>query len=87
MVGYWWQGPYDKDKVVYNNLFNYLRCSHGAAKLAKLPVVVGGGGGAIHRELLHALAPSFSEMCDMIVIPEGDEDTLRDLMSFIYSGR
>ena len=87
MVGYWWQGPYDKDKVVFNNVFTYLRCTYGNAKLAKLPVVVVGGGGAVHGELLHALAPSLYKIFDMIVIPNGDKVTLRDLMSFICSGR
>ena len=68
MVGYWWQGPYDKDKVVFNNVFTYLRCTYGNAKL-------------------HALAPSLYKIFDMIVIPNGDKVTLRDLMSFICSGR
>ena len=87
MVRYWWNSPYDSDKVVYNNIFTYLRCDHGAANLAKLPVVTGDDGGTVHRELIHALTPSLSETFDMIVIPEGDEDTLRNLMGFMYSGR
>ena len=87
MVRYWWEGHYDNDKVVYNNVFSYLRCNSGAGNLAKMPVVFCDGEGAIHKELLHALAPSFSEKFHMIVIPEGDQDTLSDLLSLIYSGR
>ena len=87
MVRYWWQGHYDSDKIVYNNVFSYLRCDSGAGNLAKMPVAFCDGGGAIHKELLRALAPSLSEQFDMIVIPEGDQDTLSDLLSFIYSGR
>ena len=87
MVGYLWQGHYDSDKVAFNNVFSYLRCNSGAGNLAMMPVVFCDGGGAIHKELLRALAPSFSEQFDMIVIPEGDQDTLSDLLSFIYSGR
>ena len=40
-------------------------------------VVFCGGGGAVHKELLHALTPSLSEQFDMIVIPEGNQDTLQ----------
>ena len=87
MVRYWWQGHYDSDKIVYNNIFSYLRCDSGAGNLAKMPVAFCDGGGAIHKELLRALAPSLSEQFDMIVIPEGDQDTLSDLLSFLYSGR
>ena len=87
MVRYWWQGHYDGVKVAFNNVFSYLRCDSGAGNLAKMPVVFCDGGGAIHKKLLRALAPSFSEQFDMIVIPEGDQDTLSDLLSFLYSGR
>ena len=86
MVHYWLDGQYDSDMVVYNHIFAYLRCDHGAVNLAKMPVVICGGG-AVHKELLHALTPSLSEQFDMIVIPEGDHDTLRHLMAFIYTGR
>ena len=87
MVHYWWDGQYDSDMVVYNHIFAYLRCDHGAVNLAKMPVVICDGGGAVHKELLRALSPSLSDQFDMIVIPEGDQDTLRHLMAFIYTGR
>ena len=37
MVHYWWNGHYDSDKVVYNHIFFYLGCDHGAVNLAKMP--------------------------------------------------
>ena len=84
----------------FANIFGYLLEDSGASFLAKFPVVAGlawtgrGRGGEIegkermvHQELLLSLSPTLPDYVDMIMLPDGSDNTLINLVSFLYCGR
>ena len=78
---------------------DYLVTNHGASHLATFPIVAGlmwtgrGGGGElvgtermVHPLLLHRVDLDIGGV-DMIMIPEGDDETNTNLLSMLYTGR
>ena len=87
-----------KENKVGRDVREYLMA--GAPHLATFPLVAGlqwtgrEGGGEhegiermMHPLLLQMLNLDFPAGCDMIMIPQGDDETLTNLLTFFYTGR
>ena len=78
---------------------DYLVNNHESSHLATFPIVAGlawtgrGGGGEkkgiermVHSLLLHRVDLDIGDG-DMLMLPEGDDETTTNLISMLYTGR
>ena len=84
----------------HKNIMDFVLTSGSSYHLAKFGLVVGkawtgeGGGGleegvsrTVHVEMVRAASRHLPSYVDMIMIPEGDQVTLGNITSFLYTGR